>query len=165
MMDQIIANISDRGGRVQVIEERMLASIRQTIELSGLCEAEVRAAKRPTDLASIIKKLQLPRGLYTVTYKFGSHAAHGTWTDLLFHHLEPMGELFVPSQRDIAADENDLRMTCIFITDALRAFMFFLLGREESDFYIEFCGFCDSLVEELVRVQVLTAGRDFEFVS
>ena len=165
MKDRILENIAQRDGRRQVIERRMLMSIDDTIQASGLTDDEVRAAKKVIDLGSIIKKLNLPRGLYTVTQKFGSHSVHGTWTDLYFHHLERSGDRFVPAYRDVAPDENDLRMTTIFVVDALRAFMFFLLAAHEPDTFPEFRKFCDAVVEELVRLQLLTAGDDFEIVE
>jgi hypothetical protein len=165
MKDQILENIGQRRGRRQVIERRMLMSIDDTIQASGLTDGEVRAAKKVIDLGSIVKKLNLPRGLYTVTQKFGSHSVHGTWTDLYFHHLERSGDRFMPSCRDVPIDENDLRMTTIFVVDALRAFMFFLLGAREPDTFSEFRKFCDAVVEELVRLQLLTSGDDFELVE
>jgi len=90
-------NIRDRGGDVLPIEARMLTSISKRLDECGLTEKTVLDTKKMPTLYE-----QLPDGdwkdeVYGGVQRMGSHAVHGTWTNLIQFYLDsPEGEPLQP---------------------------------------------------------------------
>jgi hypothetical protein len=81
-------NIASRNGTRYPIETRMLGSIQRTIDLSGLSEQEVLSMKKIPDFSAMCRDLNFDDLIYTVLQRMGSHAVHGTWTDLVANYLQ-----------------------------------------------------------------------------
>ncbi len=105
---RIKKNISNRGGDTLIIETRMLDSIQNCITLSGLSEQEINDAKRLPDFASMCRDLDLDDLFYAATQRMGSHAVHGTWSDLILNYLSyEDGQGFHPRDHDV--DSQDVQ--------------------------------------------------------
>ena len=99
LKNDITARISERGGTPLEIEKRMLNSIQNYMNLSGLSEAEIKATKRLPDLASMIQTIGPDPLLYIVGGRVGSEPIHGTWSSLITHYLEEKDGEFKPATR------------------------------------------------------------------
>ncbi len=87
LKSEIENNIRQRNGKPVAIEQRMLNSIDRCVEASGLSQSAITEAKKLPDLFKMYTDLGMPDGAYTVIQRMGSHAVHGTWTDLLHNYL------------------------------------------------------------------------------
>jgi hypothetical protein len=101
LYDTIQANIAERGGEIWMIEKRMMESINNVCQASGVKIEEVKQKygdwggglrERP----KAVKKEEQYLGLQRIS----SHAVHGSWVDLCMHHLnyEPKTDVFSPRQ-------------------------------------------------------------------
>lgn len=95
--DFILSEIGKRSGKELPIETRMLSSIRRTCELSGMRIEDI-GAKYPDWGGGLRNRLgALDQGeLYVSLQRIPSHAIHGTWVDLILHHLEAKEGGFLP---------------------------------------------------------------------
>jgi len=117
-------NISDRNNETQVIEERMLSSIKRCIDESGLTEDEIEKYKKIPDLAAMLDATGRSRLEYTVGQRIGSHHVHGTWVSLLFHYLEKDNfGILKPRDHNCPTHVNQYVYTPIIVLDALTAFV------------------------------------------
>lgn len=157
---RIEANIASNGGTVLPIEARMLKSIANHIDASGLTEKDIASAKKQRDLAAMIDGLGLDRLLYIVAQKIGSHHIHGTWPALLFHYLEKRDEAgafaFDPSPDPCETHINQFMFVPLIVLDAMRAFVRHTLEGIEAE---ELCKLFASTQEEIMRVY-MEAGED-----
>ncbi len=132
---QITENIQNRNGIILVIEQRMLDSIQNCINLSGLSEQAVNNAKKLPDFASMCNDLEYGDVFYTSIQRMGSHAVHGTWSELVFHYLKYDDERFCP--RDHEVDTQDVQYIVIIhlVLGAMEAFMRYVTSdvSERSD--------------------------------
>ena len=109
---QIQENIDERGGSRLVIEKRMLNSVENCIVSSGLCEQEIKDAKKLPDFAAMCRDLDLDDLFYTVVQRMGSHAVHGTWSDLIFNYVI-YGERQGFRLRDHETETQDVQYTMV----------------------------------------------------
>jgi hypothetical protein len=127
LKDHIEANIKKRGGDPLVIENRMLGSIRRCVERGGICESDVRNAKKLPDFASLCRTLGLDEQFYLVIQRIGSHAVHGTWSDLLFNYLRyEDGTGFRPRDHDVETQDVQYLAICILALDACKSFLHYV---------------------------------------
>ena len=120
---QIEQNIENRNGSILVIEQRMLDSIQKCLTLSGLSEQDVNDAKKLPDFASMCNDLGYDDALYTAIQRLGSHAVHGSWSELVFNYLKEENQRFYP--RDHEIDTQDVQYISIIhlVLCALEAFL------------------------------------------
>jgi hypothetical protein len=120
---QIEQNIENRNGSILVIEQRMLDSIQKCLTLSGLSEQDVNDAKKLPDFASMCNDLGYDDALYTAIQRMGSHAVHGSWSELVFNYLKEENQRFYP--RDHEIDTQDVQYISIIhlVLCALEAFL------------------------------------------
>jgi hypothetical protein len=88
LYDMVMANIKERGGKAQPIEERMLLSIRNKCKASGVDLDEVPAKHREWAMNMRGRLKAIGDEKRYIAYRMMSHSVHGTWMDLLLHHLE-----------------------------------------------------------------------------
>lgn len=88
LYDQIQANIAERSGQVLPIEKRMLDSINDVCQGSGVKIEEVN--QKYGDWGGGVKerlKALNKEKQYVGVQRLPSHAVHGSWVDLYKHHL------------------------------------------------------------------------------
>jgi len=91
LVDRIQENIGKREKHeIWPIENRMLDSIQSTCRLSGVRIEDIgpRRGQWAGGMKERLKALG-EEELYLFAERLPSHAVHGTWVDLLLHHLEP----------------------------------------------------------------------------
>lgn len=87
--DEILKNISDRGGEHLPIEDRMLRSIDNVTRALGKPIAEVKKQSGQWGGGNFRARLAAlgKEDLYLTIQRISSHAIHGTWVDLYLNHL------------------------------------------------------------------------------
>jgi hypothetical protein len=127
--DLIVSNIKARGGGVLPIETRMLESIQRTFDRSGYKLQDVNARfqpwgggmrKRLSDIGWAEAHVSIER--------IPSHAVHGTWVDLLLHHLKLADEGFAPDPTWLSIDTRYLIPVCLVVLEAARDYLTAFLG-------------------------------------
>ncbi len=161
--NKITENITDREGEVLVIEERMLKSIDNYIDKSGLTRDEINDSKKLPDIASILRDLGSDRLLYVVKQRLGSHHVHGTWPSLLSHYLEADEKNeFYPRDNNCETNPNQFVITPLLVLEALKAFITFVIEKEDA---VEILNLLESIKEEIVEIHHLMVGNDFQSVN
>ncbi len=88
LWDTINRNVADREGEVLPIEERMRRSLRSKFDLAGLTPEEI-GGRSANKWPSIEKRMTSQWGSRTyLGYRAGSHSIHGSWNELVTHHLD-----------------------------------------------------------------------------
>lgn len=130
LYDIIQRNIRSRADKaVLPIETRMLNSIDRVSKLSGFKIEEIDSRYREWGGGIRNRLRELGEDdLYVATQRIPSHAVHGTWVDLVLHHLEPVGEGFTPDPSWSAVDSRLLLPTCILVLAAAQAYLRKFLG-------------------------------------
>lgn len=157
---QINGNIENRNGNILVIENRMLSSIKNCVDLSGLTEQEIIDAKKLPDFANMCDDLGFTDVFYTAIQRMGSHAVHGTWSDLIFNYLrhEDSKGLY---PRDHDSDTQDVQFIVVIhvVLDAMKSFLNYVVSDK-----LEIKDFIATLehVDEKIRdIQSLAWSSDF----
>lgn len=165
LKDEIERNIQQRGGDTLEIERRMLASIGRCVTSSGLTEKQIHAACRLPDLRSMYTAIGR-EPLYLVNQGLGSHEIHGTWTDLMFHYLEPdeTGGLALRDHRS-RPDERQFVMSSILILEALSSFVTYIMNAQASDIVADFTAFFSEVRDKILEANRLGYGSDFDVVG
>ncbi len=160
LKSQILNAIQKRDGSVLEIESRMLASIDRTLSAAEMTEADVLAAKKLPDLASMMQAVGYDRLMYVVAQKIGSHAVHGTWTSLLTHYLRRSddGE-FRTNSEDIPAHFNNYSLVALVVLSALKSYATYVLEAEDVTAYVALLDEASDGIRELNKT---VAGADFE---
>lgn len=123
------------------IETRMLDSISNHIDASGLCEAEIINTSKMPNMADILSAIGHNRLSYIVAQKIGPHHVHGTWPSLLFHYLEeretsedkPTFAKFQPRGHDCEMHINQYMFIPVIILDTLSTYVDYALEQDEAD--------------------------------
>jgi len=161
---QIEKNIENRNGEILVIEQRMLNSIKECVELSGLSEQEINDAKKFPDFASMLNSLGFSDIFYTAIQRMGSHAVHGTWSDLIFNYLRhDDGERLYP--RDHEIDTQDVQFITVIrlVLGAMKSFLNYVVSNASE--MSEFISAIDSINEKMIEIQRLAWASDFSVSS
>ncbi len=129
LYDLITKNIEARGGEVLPIEDRMLASVHRVCKLSGVKIEDLDSKYRDWGggMRNRLEALGEPHA-YVLGQRIASHAVHGTWADLLFHHLEAKEGGFVPNPEWTPVDERYLGPAGLAILRAVRDYLNRFLG-------------------------------------
>lgn len=126
LYDLIKANVAARGGEVWPIEQRMLASINDLCQISGVKIEEVNRKYRDWGggfrerLKTLGKEEQ-----YVSMQRIPSHAVHGSWVDLYKNHLEydPKNNTFSPKPRFKFVDARGLSPIAVFVLYATQPYL------------------------------------------
>lgn len=105
----IKSNIEEAAGEATELETRMLLSIENHFNASGMSKSDVANSKRLPDLFSMFKNIGWSRLDYVILQRIGSHAVHGNWPSLLVDYLEKSdidGYDFQPRGDDVDAHPN-----------------------------------------------------------
>lgn len=158
---QIITDeIAKRGNGELVIERRMLDSIERSMTSAGLDEQAISKTKRLPDMASLLQATGKDRLAYVAIERMGSHAVHGSWTDLLTNYLEIDAGRFVPRDNDVSIDVNQFVAVALFVLEALESFIVFLAKDER--YATELCTDVEVARKEILSVFDVAANGDFE---
>ncbi len=118
--DSIHKNISERGKELP-IEKRMLSSITRVLKLSNMeGVSDPKKIPRWKDYRSLLNSLEMGTA-HPSLQGIGSHSIHGTWVDLLLHHLEGNEAGFRPQPDAVQPDARLLLPVANFVLDATRA--------------------------------------------
>ena len=124
LYDLIEENIAERGGEMLPIERRMLSSIRNVCRLSGVEITDVQP--RMGDWGGGLRNRMVAIGegeLYTGQHGLPSHAVHGTWVDLVQHHLVEVDGGFRPDPTWSRVDSRLMLPTCVFVLTAAHLYL------------------------------------------
>ncbi len=126
LYDTIQAKIAARGGDVRPIEHRMLKSINDVCQASGVKIEEVnrRYGDWGGGLRERLKALNKEER-YIAMQRIPSHAVHGTWVDLYLNHLEhdSKTDVFTPYPKFSWVDERHLGPIAIFVLEATKPYL------------------------------------------
>jgi hypothetical protein len=151
LYDLIASNIQARGGEVLPIESRMLESVQHTFDRSGCKLEDVNAKFKPWGggMRNRLKDIGWAEA-YVSMERIPSHAVHGTWVDLLFHHLKPADGRFAPDATWLSIDSRYLNPVCIVVLEAARDYLNTFLGDvpELKPLYVRL----DDLTERILMV-------------
>lgn len=118
-------NIARRNGETLPIEQRTLKSIERICRLSEVSIDEVK--RKHSDWGGGIKKRLIALEIeeaYVSVQRVPSHAVHGTWTDLLLHHLDEKPGGFAPRFETTPVDSRHLLPIChAFILSAAKDYV------------------------------------------
>ena len=163
LKSEIEENISNEGQNRLVIEDRMLQSIDKKLRDSGLSEQQVEAASRLPDLASIMKVIELDSGAYTAIQRMGSHAVHGTWTDLCVCYLQYKNDgTFELRDHGIQSHHNQYVVISLLVLKALREFI--LSMTKDISYVNDILVRIGNIEKEIHAIDRLDYGSDFETV-
>lgn len=151
MHDIIKENIEQRKGETWPAETRMLASIERLFKISGVKIEDVsrKHVEWGGHMRDRLKALDMEKA-YVVVQRIPSHAIHGTWVDLVLHHLEPKQAGFEPSFDESPVDTRILASICVFILSATKDYYekFLAVSPEARPLKVRI----DDLVDRLQRV-------------
>ncbi len=120
LYDRVNENIARRGTELP-IETRLLRGAQRAFRLSGLDVLHVEPNGRSLDLRSKMRAIGREDD-YLLLQKMPSAAVHGTWLDLLHHHLRDLRGGFSPRFDHTPADARGFGSVAVFVIDALAAF-------------------------------------------
>lgn len=160
LKEQIEKNIESRNGDILVIEQRMLSSINKCIELSGLSEQEINDAKRLPDFASMCNDLGFGDLFYIAIQRMGSHAVHGTWSDLVLNYLRlENGQRLCPRDHEIETQDVQFIAVIQLVLQAIKSFLKYVAS-DVSDM-AELISIIESSSNEIAKIQDLSWEADF----
>lgn len=148
---QISENIEKRNGNILVIEQRMLNSITNCVELSGLSEEDINNAKKLPDFSKMCGDLDFTDVFYSAIQRMGSHAVHGTWSELIFNYLRHEDDKrFYP--RDHNSDTQDVQFIGVihFVLDAMKSFVNYVVSdKSEIEDFVKTFRYVDDKIWEI----------------
>jgi hypothetical protein len=162
LRDLINANVAERGGALWVIEERMLRSVERVMVKAGVSEADAMEAKQLPNLYDICRDLGYHDTLYVSVQRIGSHAVHGTWSDLLFHYIdgEPDGSFGLRDNVESVPHSNHLLGPALLLLDTLRAHVGFIF--DNSPLAESLGNYFDEIQRGILDVDHLARPEDFD---
>jgi hypothetical protein len=135
LYDTIQENIQDRNGEVWPIEQRMLNSIERTCRVSGvrIDDVKVRNPDWGKNFRERLKQIG-KEDWYLHVQRVASHAIHGSWVDLVLHHIDFDGstELFAPDASWSAVDARLLTPIATIILVAARDYIEKHFGKHQD---------------------------------
>ena len=155
--------IKQNGGEVKRIEERMLRSVNGCMARAGLSEKEVESTTGLPRLNQRLEQLELPPDFYIAFQRMGSHAVHGTWTNLMHFYLRDPKSGPMTLKDDPTPPREDQyaahAMLVLQAAGALAQFAFEEDERKDAEATYE------RLLAEVWRVYEELLGPDSEVVS
>ena len=129
MYDVIQQFIKERNGVELPIEKRMLYSIGKLCQVSGVNIQQVDRKYREWGggIKKRLKELDMETA-YAFVQRVPSHAIHGTWADLILHHLKEDGSGFDVKLEGARVDTRLLGPICLVILSGVSAYAEKYLG-------------------------------------
>lgn len=160
---QISENIANRNGNILEIEQRMLKSIDRYIELSELSEQDINNAKRLPNFYSMCDDLKLGEVFYTAIQRMGSHAVHGTWSELVANYLQYENGRFHPRDHEIDTQDVQFIVVIRLVLGAMKYFLKYVV----SDISVvdDFVTAIKSIDKEIADIQHMAWASDFGVVG
>lgn len=158
----ISSNINDRGHQI-VIERRMLKSIDNYINSSGLCESDILGSKKLPDMAAMLNSIGYDRLMYIVIQRMGSHHIHGTWPSLRLHYLKDKNGTLSPRDHDCETHVNQYVLVPLMVLKAIRTFIEFICP-DEAD-RVAFKKVPKAIEGEILKINKEVVGSDFEDIN
>lgn len=124
LLDTTKANIAERGGEAWPIEKRMQRSLERIFRLSNVVSSTID--KRHRDWGGTFRERLRSideEAFYLYIQRIPSHAVHGTWVDLLLHHLTEKGDGFLPDPDWKSIDARILLPEATYVLESLRAYL------------------------------------------
>ena len=124
LYDSIQENITARDGKVLPIEQRMLESIDGPCRLAGVKIADL--SPKMGDWGGGLRNRLIALGEgegYAAQHRVPSHAVHGTWIDLVKHHIRQADNGFKPDPTWSAVDTRLLLPICLLVLSAARDYI------------------------------------------
>ena len=126
LYDLVQANLAARGGEIWPIEQRMLASVNDVCQISGVKIEEVN--RKYGDWGGGVRERLKTLGkeeLYVSMQRIPSHAVHGSWVDLYKNHLEydPKNDAFSPKPGFKFVDARILGPIAFFVLDGTQPYL------------------------------------------
>lgn len=123
--DVIQRNIADRGGEILPMEQRMLKSIDRVCRLSDVVITDVNPKMGDWGGGVRNRLIALGRGeWYAATHRLPSHAVHGTWVDLIQHHLTVDDDNgFQPKPDQARVDSRLMLPVCVLALEAAHTYI------------------------------------------
>ncbi len=113
----------EKRGETLPIETRMLNSINRVFKNSGVTNVdELKYIPRPKNYRSILKELNI-ESLYPVLQGVPSHSIHGTWVDLIQHHLEEHEMGFRPKTESKKPDPRLMCPISVVVLTAIKSYL------------------------------------------
>lgn len=115
-------NIQTRGSELP-IERRMKTSIARVFRLSGVSDIqELAKIPKRKDYRQILESIGWGHA-YPMIQGVPSHMVHGTWVDLILHHLEEAGTGFRAGPQPKRTDARLLLPVCLIVLQAVRSYV------------------------------------------
>lgn len=117
-------NIAARGGEILPIEQRMLKSIDRLCQLSGVLITDVQ--EKSGDWGGGLRNRLIYLGeseWYAAQQRLPSHVIHGTWVDLVQHHLTEVDKGFQPDPTWSRVDCRLMLPTCVPVLAAAHTYV------------------------------------------
>jgi len=161
---QVLDNISKRDDSPLVIEQRMLASIQRFIGQSQLVEAQILRLKPLPNLSSMCCDLKQEDLFYTVFQRMGSHAVHGTWTDLVRNYLQQDEDgTWRPRDHNVRTEDTQLAAISLLAIEAMKAFSEWAF--EDSGLISALYQVSEGIKEKIKWIMEISMGQDFELAD
>ena len=131
LYDTLKAKIANRGGAVLPIEQSMLTGVERLCRRSGLTVEQVESKKRnwAGGLRQRLDALNVADS-YVFLQRVPSHMVHGTWADVLTHHLEVRKGGFAPDPSWLRVDPRLLTPVCIILARTATDYLSTFFGNE-----------------------------------
>ena len=125
LYDVIRKNIDGRGGEALPIEKRMLNAIDRVCRISGVTIEDIKPKLHNWAGGLRNRLIALGEGdAYPMLQRSPSNAVHGTWADLIQHHLQAVdGGGFRPDPSWSRVDTRLLLPPCILALHAARTYV------------------------------------------
>jgi hypothetical protein len=165
LINCINTNINGRGGSTQVIEKRMMSSVNDVIEKSGLTVDQIKSCKKLPTLNEMLDDIEKNEAhlLYVVNQKIGSHSTHGTWTNLVKYYLVFEENEFHLRDHNVEVHGIQYLSSSFYVLNAIIAYINYVFIDEGirdsiSSIFIE-------IQKELQKIYENTRENDFSFIE
>jgi hypothetical protein len=162
LKEDILCNIAARDSTTLTIEKRMLMSVNDIVKESQLSEEQItKYAKEFPDLKTMMSAIGMNDTVYITLQRMGSHAVHGTWSELLFNYVEKNAENeYYASKGIVSHHHNQFAVVIYCVLMALEEYTkrVQLGGAEGKTKVLEHISEVRNRVRE---IDILDYGKDF----
>ncbi len=143
----------------------MIKSINRCITLSGLSETEIEETKNLPNLFQLYEALGINPQVYTAIQRMGSHAVHGTWSELLFNYLH-VDEESGFSIRDHDVDTRDAHFIVVLrlVSHSMISFLSYI-KKGKAEIINSIISEIERIDSEIVKIQDLAWMTGFDKVD
>lgn len=161
--DIIETNIQDRSGEKLIIEERMLKSIKRSFSTAGMTKDSINQYRKMPQFRQICTQIGYGDLAYVTMMRMGSHAVHGTWSDLLANYLEDEnGNLVLRDNDRTSPSENYYTSSSLFTIEALKDYIIYIL--EPHDSTTKIINELNSILDSVLQYRDESADKDYDTI-